>query len=101
MLSTQSADIVRATLPVVGAHLDEITSRFYSTMFSERPELLDGLFNRGNQANGEQRRALAGSIAGFAEQGEARLERLVGANGVGLAGAEEGESEGDQRERLA
>ncbi len=66
MLSTQSADIVRATLPVVGAHLDEITSRFYSTMFSERPELLDGLFNRGNQANGEQRRALAGSIAGFA-----------------------------------
>ncbi len=66
MLSTQSAEIVRATLPVVGAHLDQITERFYATMFAERPELLDGLFNRGNQANGEQRRALAGSIAGFA-----------------------------------
>ncbi|MGV9775914.1 globin domain-containing protein [Streptosporangium sp. NPDC003464] len=66
MLSAESAAIVRATLPVVGASLDAITTRFYETMFSERPELLDGLFNRGNQANGEQRRALAGSIASFA-----------------------------------
>jgi hemoglobin-like flavoprotein len=66
MLSADSAAIVRATLPVVGASLDAITARFYETMFAERPELLDGLFNRGNQANGEQRRALAGSIAAFA-----------------------------------
>ncbi|MER6949218.1 globin domain-containing protein [Nonomuraea sp. NPDC000554] len=66
MLSAESATIVRATLPVVGASLDAITARFYETMFSERPELLDGLFNRGNQANGEQRQALAGSIAAFA-----------------------------------
>ncbi|MFD8526754.1 globin domain-containing protein [Streptosporangium canum] len=66
MLSVESAAIVRATLPVVGASLDAITARFYETMFSERPELLDGLFNRGNQANGEQRRALAGSVASFA-----------------------------------
>ncbi|MET8339139.1 globin domain-containing protein [Streptosporangium canum] len=66
MLSAESAGIVRATLPVIGASLDAITARFYETMFSERPELLDGLFNRGNQANGEQRRALAGSIASFA-----------------------------------
>ncbi|NUW34742.1 hemin transporter [Nonomuraea sp. SMC257] len=66
MLSAESAEIVRATLPVVGASLDAITARFYATMFAERPELLDGLFNRGNQANGEQRRALAGSIAAFA-----------------------------------
>lgn len=66
MLSAESAAIVRATLPIIGASLDAITKRFYETMFSERPELLDGLFNRGNQANGEQRRALAGSIASFA-----------------------------------
>ncbi|WP_431900568.1 globin domain-containing protein [Nonomuraea sp. bgisy101] len=66
MLSAESAAIVRATLPIVGASLEAITTRFYDTMFSERPELLDGLFNRGNQANGEQRRALAGSIASFA-----------------------------------
>ncbi|WP_329377171.1 globin domain-containing protein [Streptomyces sp. NBC_01716] len=67
MLSPESAAVVRATLPAVGGALDEITTRFYGTMFSERPELLDGLFNRGNQANGEQRKALAGSIAGFAQ----------------------------------
>ncbi|MGC9495824.1 globin domain-containing protein [Streptomyces sp. WG7] len=66
MLSAESASVVRATLPAVTGALDEITARFYGTMFHDRPELLDGLFNRGNQANGAQRRALAGSIAAFA-----------------------------------
>ncbi|MDX2530962.1 globin domain-containing protein [Streptomyces europaeiscabiei] len=67
MLSSESAVVVRATLPAVGGALDEITERFYDTMFGEQPELLDGLFNRGNQASGQQRRALAGSIAAFAQ----------------------------------
>ncbi|MGW2637160.1 globin domain-containing protein [Streptomyces sp. NPDC001348] len=66
MLSEESAAVVRATLPVVAGALDEITTRFYGAMFRDRPELLDGMFNRGNQADGGQRRALAGSIAGFA-----------------------------------
>ncbi|MEV7009501.1 globin domain-containing protein [Streptosporangium sp. NPDC051022] len=81
MLSPESADTVRATLPAVGASLDAITTRFYATMFADRPELLDGMFNRGNQANGEQRRALAGSIAAFAvallEHPEERPDRLL------------------------
>ncbi|MGW1553185.1 globin domain-containing protein [Streptomyces sp. NPDC002346] len=67
MLSPESAAVIRATLPAVGGALDEITARFYGTMFAEQPELLDGLFNRGNHASGEQRRALAGSIASFAQ----------------------------------
>ncbi|GHA18839.1 globin domain-containing protein [Streptomyces echinoruber] len=66
MLSAESAAVVEATLPAVAGALDEITTRFYGTMFRDRPELLDGMFNRGNQASGAQRRALAGSIAGFA-----------------------------------
>lgn len=66
MLSAESAELVRATLPAVGGALEQITTRFYGTMFSERPDLLDGLFNRGNQASGAQRQALAGSIASFA-----------------------------------
>ncbi|TLS48097.1 hemin transporter [Streptomyces montanus] len=66
MLSAESAEVIRATLPAVGGALDEITTRFYGAMFRDRPELLDGMFNRGNQASGAQRRALAGSIAGFA-----------------------------------
>ena len=67
MLSPESTAVVRATLPAVGGALDEITTRFYGTMFTEQPQLLDGLFNRGNQASGEQRRALAGSFAAFAQ----------------------------------
>ncbi|MEU7038925.1 globin domain-containing protein [Streptomyces sp. NPDC046237] len=66
MLSEQAAPVIRATLPAVGAALDEITERFYAGLFAARPELLRDLFNRGNQANGDQRRALAGSIAAFA-----------------------------------
>ncbi|GAA1822740.1 globin domain-containing protein [Actinomadura chokoriensis] len=65
MLSSDHADIVRATLPAVGANGAEITGRFYSAMFAAHPELRH-LFNQGNQANGEQRRALAGSVAAFA-----------------------------------
>ncbi|MFI9152271.1 globin domain-containing protein [Streptomyces sp. NPDC053367] len=66
MLSEQSTPVIRATLPVVGAAIGEITRLFYDKLFQDRPELLRDLFNRGNQANGEQQQALAGSIAAFA-----------------------------------
>ena len=66
MLSDTSFPVIKATLPVVGEHIQEIASRFYSHMFKDHPELLDGLFNRGNQADGRQQQALAGSIAAFA-----------------------------------
>ncbi|CAL9590239.1 globin domain-containing protein [Streptomyces sp. enrichment culture] len=66
MLTEQSAATVRATLPAVGAAIGEITERFYDRLFAAHPELLRDLFNRGNQAAGTQRQALAGSIAAFA-----------------------------------
>lgn len=66
MLSEPSAATVRASLPAVGAAIGEITERFYARLFAARPELLRNLFNRGNQAAGTQRQALAGSIAAFA-----------------------------------
>ncbi|MEV5005491.1 globin domain-containing protein [Streptomyces sp. NPDC055692] len=66
MLSEQSAATVRATLPAVGAAIGQITERFYARLFDAHPELLRDLFNRGNQAAGTQRQALAGSIAAFA-----------------------------------
>ncbi|MEV0205005.1 globin domain-containing protein [Streptomyces sp. NPDC050788] len=68
MLSEPAAAVVRATLPAVGASLAEITERFYGGLFAARPDLLRDLFNRGNQAAGTQRQALAGSIAAFATQ---------------------------------
>ncbi|OXY94289.1 globin domain-containing protein [Streptomyces diastatochromogenes] len=66
MLSEPSAVTVRATLPAVGAAIGEITERFYARLFAAHPDLLRNLFNRGNQASGAQKQALAGSIAAFA-----------------------------------
>ncbi|MGV9932763.1 globin domain-containing protein [Streptomyces olivaceoviridis] len=66
MLTEQSAATVRATLPAVGAAIGEITERFYARLFDAHPDLLRDLFNRGNQAAGTQKQALAGSIAALA-----------------------------------
>jgi nitric oxide dioxygenase len=65
-LSAQTKSVLRATAPVVGAALDEIAPLFYTKLFDAHPELLRDLFNRGNQAQGDQPRALAGSIVAFA-----------------------------------
>lgn len=65
-LSATSTEVVRATLPVIGAAIGDITPVFYQRLFAAHPELLRDLFNRGNQAQGDQQRALAGSIAAYA-----------------------------------
>lgn len=65
MLSADSARVVRATADLIASHGEHITGLFYRRMFHARPELLD-LFNRGNQANGEQRQALAAAVVAFA-----------------------------------
>jgi len=66
LLSAKSTEVVRATLPAVGGAIDDITPIFYRRMFAAHPELERDLFNRGNQAQGDQQRALAGSIAAYA-----------------------------------
>lgn len=66
MLSDKSRPVLQATLPVVGAHIQGIAQCFYRHLFTTHPELLDGTFNRGNQAEGSQQQALAGSVAAFA-----------------------------------
>ncbi|GAA4567009.1 FAD-binding oxidoreductase [Micromonospora coerulea] len=65
MLSESSAAVVTATLPAVQAHGEAITGRFYQRMFDAHPELLN-LFNRGNQATGQQQAALAAAVAAYA-----------------------------------
>ena len=81
MLSREAQTVVRATLPIVGTVINDITKRFYERMFTAEPELLH-LFNRGNQATNEQARALAGSVAAFATHlvAEPRIDpvRLLG-----------------------
>lgn len=73
--------MIRATLPAVGAAIGEITTLFYRTMFADHPELERDLFNRGNQKQGDQQRALAGAIAAFAtlqlEPDETRTQAIL------------------------
>src|SRR3712207_3902912 len=66
LLSDRSRPVIEATLPVVADNIEEIATRFYAHLFGEHPELLDGTFNRGNQAEKTQQMALAGSVAVFA-----------------------------------
>jgi nitric oxide dioxygenase len=66
VLSHRSRPVIEATLPVVAENIEEIARRFYAHLFGAHPELLDGTFNRGNQAEGTQQVALAGSVAVFA-----------------------------------
>ncbi len=81
MLSPKSAEIVRATLPAVGGAIGEITPLFYDKLFAAHPALLRDLFNRGNQAEGTQQRALAGAVAAFAtalvEHPDARPDAML------------------------
>ncbi len=67
LLSPESAAVVAATAGVVAGHAEQITARFYARMFAAHPELLR-VFNQGNQATGEQSRALAGSVVAYAVQ---------------------------------
>ena len=63
-LTDSSHDIVAATVSTVAAHAEEITRRFYADMFEARPDLLN-VFNRANQANGEQQKTRTASIVAF------------------------------------
>jgi nitric oxide dioxygenase len=67
LLSPKSQAVVQATAGVVAAHAEQITARFYPRMFEAHPEL-KRVFNLGNQATGEQSRALAGSVVAYAVQ---------------------------------
>ncbi|SDP47154.1 nitric oxide dioxygenase [Nakamurella panacisegetis] len=64
-MSPSSSETVRATAGVVAENGDQITALFYASMLADHPELLR-LFNKGNQATGEQPRALAASVVAYA-----------------------------------
>ncbi|MDQ6724602.1 MAG: globin domain-containing protein [Actinomycetota bacterium] len=64
-MSSQAELLVRATLPAVVERGTEISSVFYDRMFAAHPSLLN-VFNRGNQANGDQRQALAMAVVACA-----------------------------------
>jgi nitric oxide dioxygenase len=65
LLSAEAKAVVEATAGVVAEHAEQITGLFYPSMFAAHPDLLR-VFNLGNQATGEQSRALAASVVAYA-----------------------------------
>lgn len=61
MLSQQTIDIIKSTVPVLEQHGKTITTVFYKNMFKEHPELLN-IFNHTNQSQGRQQTALANAV---------------------------------------
>ncbi|OAS23636.1 NO-inducible flavohemoprotein [Paenibacillus oryzisoli] len=61
MLSEQTIQIIKSTVPVLEVHGVAITKRFYQRLFTAHPELLN-LFNHANQKQGRQQTALANAV---------------------------------------
>ncbi|MBE1446347.1 NO-inducible flavohemoprotein [Paenibacillus sp. OAS669] len=61
MLSEQTIQTIKSTVPVLEVHGTAITKRFYELLFTGHPELLN-LFNHANQKKGRQQAALANAV---------------------------------------
>lgn len=65
-MNAEQIRLVKATVPALRAHGEDITRHFYADMFRAHPELLN-IFNPANQATGRQARSLAASVLAYAE----------------------------------
>ncbi|MHA6259878.1 NO-inducible flavohemoprotein [Sporosarcina sp. CAU 1771] len=61
MLSQETIQIIKSTVPVLEQHGKTITTTFYKNMFEANPELLN-VFNHVNQSQGRQQTALANTV---------------------------------------
>lgn len=61
MLSQQTIEIIKSTVPVLEQHGVAITKHFYKRMFNNHPELKN-IFNQTNQREGRQPQALAATV---------------------------------------
>lgn len=61
MLSLQTMNIVKKTVPVLQTNRERITTKFYELLFAKHPELTN-IFNMTHQKQGKQQRALADAI---------------------------------------
>ncbi|MFJ7976137.1 NO-inducible flavohemoprotein [Peribacillus sp. NPDC096379] len=66
MLSQQTKDIVKATIPALEMKGIEITTIFYKHLFEDYPQLLN-IFNQTNQTRGRQQTALANTVLAAAK----------------------------------
>jgi len=66
MLSEQTIQVVKATVPVIEGASEVLTDHFYKRLFLHNPELQD-VFNMSHQRSGKQRAALYDAIAAYAK----------------------------------
>ncbi|MGP1346104.1 MAG: NO-inducible flavohemoprotein [Phycisphaerales bacterium] len=66
MLSMQTRDVVKQTIPVLKEHGEALTRHFYGRMFTQNPEV-KAFFNPAHQHAGTQQKALAAAILAYAE----------------------------------
>ncbi|KAJ9622071.1 Nitric oxide oxidoreductase [Taxawa tesnikishii (nom. ined.)] len=64
-LTQDQVKTIKATVPVLKDHGNDITKNFYATLLKENPDL-NNVFNQANQVNGHQAGALAGSLYAYA-----------------------------------
>jgi len=74
MLTTGQRDIIKATVPLLEAGGEALTTQFYKILLADHPEVRP-LFNQAHQANGAQPRALANGVLMYARNID-RLENL-------------------------
>lgn len=75
MLTQQTMDIIKSTVPVLEVHGVTITKTFYKNLLGENPSLLN-IFNQTNQAKGRQQDALANTVYAAAVHIE-KLEAII------------------------
>ena len=64
-LTQQQAELIKASVPALKAHGNEVTRIFYSNLLEDNPSLKE-IFNTSNQYNQHQRRALAAAVYAYA-----------------------------------
>ncbi len=75
MLSQQTINIIKSTVPVLEVHGTAITTTFYKNLFEAHPELFN-IFNHTNQKKGRQQTALANTVLAAAKYID-QLETIV------------------------
>ncbi len=75
MLTKQTIETIKATVPVLEVHGVAITKTFYSNLFNDNPQLLN-IFNHTNQKKDRQQTALANTVYAAAVHIE-NLEAIV------------------------
>ena len=64
MLNSSTIATIKATVPALKVHAEDITKHFYPLLFAQHPDVVP-YFNQANQGNGTQPKALANAVLAY------------------------------------